>query len=663
MSHVTSTNLDRALVNLGKNAVHARARSGVPGIAIAVVSGDRVVVGELDVGTKTAGGSDRVGADTVFQLASLSKPLTTTVAAWLLSRPNGGSWEDMLAARAPDLALQNPAVTLGSLFAHRSGLPDHAGDLLEDMGYPRLEILHRLRLPPLMPRRPGEDRYACPFAYTNFGFTAAALACAGGSTIDWADIFTRVLGAPLGMKSTSARFSDFVAALDAGNAATPHVRTPAPLAGTPPFPTDAQWKRPPQLRNADAQSPAGGVASTTRDLAQWMRLQLGIIDSPPFDAPFRAQLAKTHQQYVPGDGLYGLGWNVTPANANTPEHWSHSGAFNLGAATSVTLVPQLATGICVLTNGQPLGIPEALCQTFIQDLLSDTPTDFEAILMFFATKMAEALYPLPEPLPPSEPKRPSREASAYTGAYQHPFYGPLQVQGSGGAGHPSLELCVGSKEAQQRYQLEPWNGDVFTYVPAGENGGQQSALTFVADDASGPIQRLGDQHLFAPYDTGNPFPLDVSAYLSDRWSGVYTVDTGLVIDVEGVVRSWKIHALNDNPTALVVYRPVGGSYTPIGQSPLERPTPNQENIFFSAPIPVRPGDRVGFYRPLQGAVGFVLVPNTPYDYGRGNLKGRVWFTAGNATNPSAFEYSSDRLYLIEVQTAWGLRGPGMAKRS
>ena len=36
-------------------------------------------------------------------------------------------------------------VTVGDMYAHRSGLPDHAGDDLEDLGYDRRDVLERLR--------------------------------------------------------------------------------------------------------------------------------------------------------------------------------------------------------------------------------------------------------------------------------------------------------------------------------------------------------------------------------------------------------------------------------------------------------------------------------------------------------------------------------------
>ena len=35
-------------------------------------------------------------------------------------------------------------VNIGDMFSHRSGLPDHAGDMLEDLGYDRRYVLERL---------------------------------------------------------------------------------------------------------------------------------------------------------------------------------------------------------------------------------------------------------------------------------------------------------------------------------------------------------------------------------------------------------------------------------------------------------------------------------------------------------------------------------------
>ena len=64
------------------------------------------------------------------------------------------------------------------LLCHRSGLPDHAGDLMEDMGYPAAEILRRLRY------QPPSSSFRAGYAYNNFGYSEAAYAAAKGMGAD-----------------------------------------------------------------------------------------------------------------------------------------------------------------------------------------------------------------------------------------------------------------------------------------------------------------------------------------------------------------------------------------------------------------------------------------------------------------------------------------------
>lgn len=68
------------------------------------------------------------------------------------------------------------------------------------MGYPREEILHRLKF-----QQPSTS-FQSGYAYTNFGLSAAAVA---GKT--WEDLSEERLYRPLGMTSTSSRQKDFLA--------------------------------------------------------------------------------------------------------------------------------------------------------------------------------------------------------------------------------------------------------------------------------------------------------------------------------------------------------------------------------------------------------------------------------------------------------------------
>lgn len=59
--------------------------TGVPGVAVAVVYDDEVVFAE-GYGVREVGTTDAVSTDTVFQIASLSKPVTGTAVAGLVSK-------------------------------------------------------------------------------------------------------------------------------------------------------------------------------------------------------------------------------------------------------------------------------------------------------------------------------------------------------------------------------------------------------------------------------------------------------------------------------------------------------------------------------------------------------------------------------------------------
>src|SRR5207249_10706952 len=122
---------------------------------------------------REAGRPEPIDADTVFQLASVSKPVASTVMAALVG-DRVVDWDDRIVDHDPEFQMYDAwvtnAVTLRDMFAHRSGLPDHAGDLLEDLGYGREEILYRLRY-----QKPASS-FRAQYHYTNFGLTAAAVA-------------------------------------------------------------------------------------------------------------------------------------------------------------------------------------------------------------------------------------------------------------------------------------------------------------------------------------------------------------------------------------------------------------------------------------------------------------------------------------------------------
>ena len=259
----------------------------------------------------------------------MSKPISSTVLA-ALAGEKAITWDDRIMDLDPGFRMNDPwvtqNVTLRDMFSHRSGLPDSAGDDLEDLGYGRAEILRRLRSV-----EPGSS-FRSHWAYTNFGITEAAVAAARATGKPWEVLAAEKLYKPLGMASTSSRFDDVAAA---SNRALLHVSV------------DGKWVAR-QTRNPDAQSPAGGVSSTARDLVQWMPLQLGKGKFEGKQLIDANALAETHRPVIvsgtPADptkapaGLYALGWGVSYDDKGQAV-LNHSGAFSAGRGHHSNLDP------------------------------------------------------------------------------------------------------------------------------------------------------------------------------------------------------------------------------------------------------------------------------------------------------------------------------------
>jgi CubicO group peptidase (beta-lactamase class C family) len=454
--------VEKYLPELDNLVREALRQTGVPGLSVGVVAGDQVVQVK-GYGVRQAGKPEPVDADTVFQLASMSKPIASTVVAALVGE-GVVAWDDPIVRHEPAFAMHDAwvtrEVTLRDMFCHRSGLPDHACDLVEDIGYDRAEVLHRLRYV-----RPATS-FRSHYDYTNFGLTAAAVAAAKAAGQSWEEVSAERLYRPLGMRSTSSRHADFLAA---PNRAPGHMQQ------------DGKWIVK-YTREPDAQSPAGGVSSSARDQAQWLRLQLGrgtvdgreIVKAAALDETHRPQIVTTPaaSPMANQSSFYGLGWGIGYEQGHI--RWSHSGGFNLGAATCVNVLPTERIGIIVLTNTSPTGVPEAVCRSFLDLVLTGkVERDWLALFGQVMAKIVAPDYGTSVDYSKPPPQRsPSLAAAAYVGRYHNDLYGPAEIAESAGG----LVLKLGPK--QSSYAMRHFDRDVFTYQPVGENAYGLSALTF-----------------------------------------------------------------------------------------------------------------------------------------------------------------------------------------
>ena len=440
-------------------------KSGIPGLAVAVVHGGKTVYAKgFGVKDNRLGddAANKVDPDTVFQLASLSKPLSATVVAHQVGEKAIG-WDTPVVTALPWFALSDPAVTkmltVGDLFSHRSGLPDHAGDLLEDIGYDRRQVLERLRQLPL-------DPFRISYAYTNFGLTAGAEAVAARAGKPWEQLAQDALFGPLAMSSTSYRFADYEARK---NRAVGHIRI------------DGGYQ-PKFVRDADQQSPAGGASSSASDMTHWLAMVLAngsyqgrqLVDPKALLPALSPQVTSSPpSEPAMRTGSYGFGFNIGTTSAARTQ-LSHSGAFQLGAGTNILLLPSADVGIVALTNGTISGIPETLTAEFA-DLVQfgEVREDWYSLYTGAMLPMSDPVGSLVGQKPPADPA-PAQPLSAYTGSYRNEYWGPAVVAEKAG----KLILTLGPRG--DTVELNHWDGNVFTFTQITENSppGSISKATF-----------------------------------------------------------------------------------------------------------------------------------------------------------------------------------------
>jgi CubicO group peptidase (beta-lactamase class C family) len=457
----SSGNITTALTQLDAFVTQSMQKTKVPGLAVAVVYKGQVVF-IRGYGVRKLGDPAKVDPNTVFEIASVSKPIASTILASLVGTGEV-SWDDRIEALDPGFELSNPVatkqVTIRDLFSHRSGLPTGAGDVLEDLGYSRPEILRQIRLVPLA----GQFRQT--YHYSNFGLTEGAIAAALKTGKTWEELAQERLYSRIGMHSTSSRYSDYENNPD--KAALHYLQDGV----------YRNWF----VREADSEAPAGGVSSNVRDLAKWMQLQLNggafegqqVVDRKALEETHKGQIcASVPGPVAPGqcprDFYYGLGWNVVH-DAEGRLTLSHSGAFDMGTATAVYLLPSEQVGIVALSNANPIGLPEAVCLSFLDFFrYGQTKNDYLVTLkpVFDAlSRETQDASPDYSKLPPPQNASPARQLSAYTGTYVSPYYGKLQID----VERNHLILRLPPRGAY--YELTHWNGDTFTYYFASENTG------------------------------------------------------------------------------------------------------------------------------------------------------------------------------------------------
>ncbi|MEZ5424983.1 MAG: serine hydrolase [Pyrinomonadaceae bacterium] len=361
--------LQEKLDEIDAYAEQARKDWNVPGMALAIVKDDKVVLAK-GYGVQKLGTDDGVDENTLFAIASNSKAFTTASLAILIDEKKIGGWDDKVSKYLPEFRLYAPYVTedltIRDLVSHRVGLDTFSGDLLwYETTYSTDEVLRRLQyLKPVRGFRAG-------FGYQNLMFMAAGRIIEKVSGKSWGEFVKERILRPIGMNRTTTSIKDIK-----DNAAFPHNES------------GGKGMHVLHRGNVDSAAAAAGLNSSVADISRWIRLQLGRGEfegkrifsrenswemwQPAIFLP----ISERASENIPSRhfNAYGLGWNVWDYRGR--KAISHGGGLD-GMISRTALMPEENLGLIVLTNSEN-PVPTILQYKIFDVFLDAEPRDWNA---------------------------------------------------------------------------------------------------------------------------------------------------------------------------------------------------------------------------------------------------------------------------------------------
>ena len=315
----------------------ALARTGTPGVQIAVVQEGRLVY-ERAFGVADIESGRPATTRTLFRIGSLTKMIT---AATVLELVAAGQLDLQapIGRYVPEIAARGVGrVTTHQLLTHTAGWRDQATPWGR-MGEGALGEVFREVTDTLFIAAPGER-----FAYSNPGYSMVGYVVerAGGARFA-AQVERRVLR-PAGMlRSTFRPLEVMTTDFSQGHAGAAAM---APTVVRPFTENTAQWA-------------AGFLLSTAGELARFAQLLMdgGSIDGQRVLAPTTVPQLTTGQVALPQDSSARYGYGLIIGTRDGVRRWRHAGGIP-GFLSTITLWPDQRAAVIVLGNRDATPLPE-----------------------------------------------------------------------------------------------------------------------------------------------------------------------------------------------------------------------------------------------------------------------------------------------------------------
>ncbi len=418
----------------------------VPGLAIGIVVGDKVVLAEGH-GVRRLRGSAPVDVRTVFQIGSTTKAFAATTLAALIDAGKLG-WTDRVEDHYPAFRLYDPWVSrefrIVDLLAQRSGLAPYVLDFMVHAGYERRAVVAALA----QARPVGSFRQS--FAYQNIlHLVAGEIVARHAMTPDWEAALQRLLLDPLGMNDTTYTAESIETSPDHADG---HMEG---LSG--------EVRALPFLRSFYNHGAAGNLNSSVADMTRWLRFLIGRGRFDGRQVVGEKALEATWMPLTPvnaGASMFDLrqsyasGWLLRQTR-NGPIVWHNGGTG--GFKSHIGFAPQLGVGIVILTNQGTGLMADALAFRFYDRLLGNPDHDYDAEAQ--ARHGQERVAERARATRPAD-ARPALPLDRFAGRYRDAALGDGSIEVAGS------ELTLTLEATRYRLSLTPWNGQVFAGAPA-----------------------------------------------------------------------------------------------------------------------------------------------------------------------------------------------------
>lgn len=328
----------------------------IPGIAYTIVKGDQVIAmetfGHLDTSKKK-----KIDKDTVFRLASVSKPFAATLTT-MMAQEGQLSLTDPVTKYVPDFKLATPGaadkIQLHNLLSHSAGLMPNAYDNLLHENWSMDKIIGQFgRVTPIC--QPDN----C-YGYQNVAYSMVQPAIEQVQELSYGDLLETRIFEPLDMNDASVGIDVY---RQSDNTAKPHVLIKASKTGR----KDSNgkdirryvWRTVKVEPDYYKVEPAAGVNASIEDMAKWLTANLGYapdVLSHELLAEVTEPRVRTKKDlrrlYWRGhliDAHYGYGWRIYQFDGIPLIY--HSGWVS-GFRADIAYAPTLDIGFAMLMNAE-----------------------------------------------------------------------------------------------------------------------------------------------------------------------------------------------------------------------------------------------------------------------------------------------------------------------